>query len=66
MKKYNKRINIWIDEDFEKDIEEIKKYMKVVTHKDCGIITSSDAIRYVVDWFYEEMVVIPVEDIEDN
>jgi hypothetical protein len=66
MKKYNKRINIWIDEDFEKDIEEIKKYMKVVTHKDCGNITNSDVIRYVVGWFYDEMVVIPVEDIEDN
>lgn len=53
MKNYKKRINIWIDEDFEYDIEFIKKYLECRIAKDCGKVSSSDAIRYAIKEYAE-------------
>lgn len=48
MKNYTKRLNLWIDEDFESDIEFLKKYLQCRIATDCGKVSSSDAIRYAI------------------
>lgn len=48
MKSYKKRINIWVDEEFELDVAIIKNYLEKQNGKYKGKITNSDAIRLAV------------------
>ena len=53
MKKYSKRINIWIDEDFENEISFLKNCIEFrITEKD-GKVSISDVIRYAVKEYAE-------------
>lgn len=54
MKKYTKKINIWIDEDFESDIKILKKFIENEMGEKSGKISTSDTIRIVVkEWAKE-------------
>lgn len=53
MKNYTKRINIWIDEDFESDIKVLKKFIKNEINEKYGKVSTSDVIRFVVKDYAE-------------
>lgn len=54
MKNYTKRINIWIDEDFESDIKVLKKFIENEINEKYGKVSTSDVIRFVVKDYAEE------------
>ncbi len=49
MKNYEKRINILINDNTERQLEVIREYIKNIKGEDCGTISKSDAIRYAVE-----------------
>ena len=54
MKNYTKRINLWIDEDFESDVEYLAQYlMKFKFKEDYGKISTSDVIRCAIQEYAE-------------
>ena len=66
MKNYTKRINLWIDEDFESDIKVVKKFIENEMKEKCGKISTSDAIRIVVkEWAKEYKEFKAYKDIEN-
>lgn len=54
MKKYSKRINLWIDEDFESDIKVLKEFIENEIDEKYGKLSTSDVIRFVVKDCAEE------------
>ena len=65
MKNYTKRINIWIDEDFENQIKNIKSFIKYSNGENCGYVSTSDAIRFVVKKFSEKLTEMSIEKNKD-
>lgn len=66
MKNYTKRINLWIDEDFESDIKVLKKFIENEMDEKHGKISTSDAIRIVVkEWAKEYREFKDYKDIEN-
>lgn len=65
MKNYTKRINIWIDEDFENQIKNIRSFIKYSNGENCGYVSNSDAIRFVVKKFSEKLPEMSIEENED-
>lgn len=54
MKNYTKRINIWIDKDFESNIEYLAHYlMKFKFKENYGKISTSDVIRCAIQEYAE-------------
>lgn len=54
MKSYKKRINLWIDEDFESDVEYLAHYLKKFKFKEnYGKISTSDVIRCAIKEYAE-------------
>lgn len=54
MKNYTKRINLWIDEDFETNVEYLAHYlMRFKFKENCGKISTSDVIRYAIQEYAE-------------
>lgn len=54
MKNYTKRINLWVDEDFESDVEYLTQYlMKFKFKENYGKITTSDIIRCAIKEYAE-------------
>lgn len=54
MKNYTKRINLWIDEDFESNIEYLAHYLtKFKFKKNYGKISTSDVIRCAIQEYAE-------------
>lgn len=54
MKSYEKRINIWVDEEFEFNVAIIKNYLGKQKGKYHGKISNSDAIRLAVYCYAQE------------
>ena len=54
MKNYTRRINLWIDEDFESNVEYLTHYLTRFKFKgNCGKISTSDVIRHAIQEYTE-------------